>query len=485
MNNGFGGYRSSVLSFVVICSSIAAVLFAQIVFPGLMSSWRSARLNAKGIDECSEGNLGKGKAAFLKAGSLNPDNAAAHYNLALVLLSSDGDAAGAAEHLAEVIRLKPDCAVAHHNLGVIELFYRRNTTVALENLRRAAALDSERAATHLALGYLYEYSGEYGKAREEFSRCASADPGGPLSIDAEAAVEALVSAPLVDDLAEKLSYEETVYEIDVAGGVYPSGPPASNNGVPSPLRYSAPVFGKALMAAACLVAPIGHSDAVNMISDTGIDVLGVLPNATDDFAGTIGDLEREGIAFTGLGSDLKSATKPARIEIEEVGINVLAFTGASPVRNAEEKPPLTSAPLSVATVSPAVSAAAEADIVVVMFRWAEPPSDAPTDAMVNLTHAAADAGADIIVGVGTEVTLPVETYGESIIAYGLSDLLPPADRKPYAYTRLLAVQYSPKNGVLGYRLVPVYVENEPPDLSGSSEGNLIDFRLVEKVPVAK
>lgn len=479
------------------------LIFSLIVFPGLVSSWRSAHLNVKGINECGEGNLGKGEDAFRKAVSLNPDNAAAHYNLALVLLSADDDTAGAAEHLAEVIRLEPDCAVAYHNLGVVELFYRRETVLALENLRRAAALTPERASTHLALGYLYEYSGEYGKAKEEYSLCVSADPGGPLSTDAEAALKALDSAPLVDDLAEKLSYEETVYEIVVAGDVYPPNLPEADNGAFSPLRFSAPVFDKALLATACLAAPVvgetgpasagvsgSNPHTGTIISDSGIDVFGVLPNGAagfgpDVFGDTIGDLEGEEIAFTGFGYDLKSAIKPARVATEKVNVNVLAFNGLSPTGGTGEETGLTSAPLSGGTVMPAVSAATDADIVIVLFRWAESPLDAPTGEMISLAHTVVDAGADIVVGVGTEVILPVEIYGDGVIAYGLPDLLPPVDLKPYAYTRLLAVQYSPGSGVLGYRFVPVYVENKTPDFSSDPEGNLIDFRLVERVPVVR
>jgi poly-gamma-glutamate capsule biosynthesis protein CapA/YwtB (metallophosphatase superfamily) len=479
------------------------LIFSLVVYPGLVSSWRSSHLNVKGINECGEGNLSKGEDAFRKAVSLNPDNAAAHYNLALVLLSADDDTAGAAKHLAEVIRLEPGCAVAYHNLGVIELFYRRETVLALENLRRAAALNPECASTHLALGYLYEYSGEYGKAKEEYSLCVSADPGGPLSTDAEAALKALESAPLVDDLAEKLSYEETVYEIVVAGDVYPSDPSEADNSAFSPLRFSAPVFDKALLAAACLAAPAegetkpasagvpgNNPHAGTIISNSGIDVFGVLPNEAagfgpDVFGDTVGALEDEGIAFTGFGYDLKSAIKPARIVTEEVNVNVLAFNGASPTGGAGEETGLMSAPLSVGTAVPAVSAATDADIVIVLFRWAEPLLDAPTSEMISLAHAVVDAGADVVVGVGTEAILPVEIYGDGVIAYGLPDLLPPADRKPYSYTRLLAVQYSPESGVLGYRFVPIYVENKTPDFSDGPEGNLIDFRLIKRVPVVR
>ena len=88
-NSGFRGYRSSVVSFIVISLLALVLIFSLVIFPGLISSWRSARLNVKGINECAEGNPGKGEDAFRKAVSLNPDNAAAHYNLALVLLSAD------------------------------------------------------------------------------------------------------------------------------------------------------------------------------------------------------------------------------------------------------------------------------------------------------------------------------------------------------------------------------------------------------------
>jgi hypothetical protein len=499
------GYRSTVVSFVVITFLAVLLIFSLVIFPGLVSSWRSNRLNGKGISECTKGELYKGKEAFRKAVALNPDNATAHYNLALVLLSSDDDAANAADHLREVIRLEPDCALAYHNLGVTELFYQRKTGLALENLRKAEALDPDYAPTHFALGYLYEYAGEYGKAVEEFSLYVSGNPSGPLRAEAEASVKALEGAPLVDDLAEKLSYEEKVYEIIVAGEVCIDEPLETDDSARSPLRFVAPAFGKALFSVASLsvvaaeeksdVSPeeikstsVGH-ERINLLTDAGLDAIAILPDRTPGLGlkalnDTVGYLESEAIVCTGAGPDVAAAVRPARIEAEEITVEVLAFNGVSATSGDEETGEVYYAPLSTGVALPAITdAASDADIVVVVVRWAGPSQGTPANKIVLTARAMVDAGADIVVGIGAGEILPVESYRRSVIAYGLPRLLPRSDLKPFVYTSLVAVQYSPDSGVIGYRLVPVYVENSRPSFSGDTSANLIDFRLVDKVPM--
>ncbi len=498
------GYGSTVLSFIVVVVLVILLVVSLVVLPGFISSWRSGRLNDRGVEWCAGGNLGAGKDAFLKAVSLDPENVTARYNLALVVLVADDDPGTAAEHFNETVRLKPDYARAYHNLGVIELFYQRKTALALDHLRVAAALDPGYAPTHLSLGYLYEYTGEYGKAREEFALCVAGDPTGPWATEAKAHRRAIAGAPLVDDLAEKLSYCEIVYEIVAVGNLYLDKPLKEAGRSNAPLRFIAPVLDNALFTVGNLGAPLtertrpvrlkgpkvpagdpnrtyifsdGSFDAVTLISD---EIVGFGPGGLED---TLRYLEDEEVEHAGAGPDLAAAVEPAKGKVEGVSGCVLGVNGRKSVDIIAGPGKPGCAPLDPRTVLPAVSrAASDADIVVVMVRWGKPAPGVRPGETTALAHAMVDAGADLVVGTGSVMILPVETYNDGVIAYGLPDLLPSPSRRARSYPHLLAVEYSPEIGVIGYRLVPAYVENVPLTLTDDDVGSLLDSRLVKSVP---
>lgn len=494
-------YKSTLLKVGIVAGIIFLFVFSVFIFPGIVSTWRSGLSNDRAVNFYEAGDLKGAKDELVKAVSLNRENAVAHYNLGLVLLATENNAEGAAAHFRRAVWAEPGFARAYHNLGVIELFYMRRTSSALDNLRRAAALDEKYAPTHLALGYLYEYTGEYGKAREEFELCVSAAPAGLLAKEAKTHLAAIAKNPLVDDLTEKMTGEDKVHELLITGDIYLEEPSGGTPKTHYPLWYISPVLSSAPFSAANLVTPASKSESgpagkkmgvptanptrVSILADAGFDAVSILSayssNNPAKLEDTLRYLQDYGLECAGAGSDLASALKPVEVHTEDITVRALAFADAgSGVYTAGAGRP-GCASLDSSTAYPAVAAASGADIVVVLVRWGLKAEDPITDETRYLARGLVDAGADIVAATGGGTVRPVEIYEGAVIAYGLPDFLPPPSKAERGYTQILAVEYSPVNRILGYRLVPAYVENTPLPLTGEVNGSLLDARLIRRV----
>jgi hypothetical protein len=502
--SNYKNYKSTIFGFAVILVLGILLVLSLVVFPGLISSWRSGRLNDKGMRKYDEGDFIKASEAFAKAVSLDPENAAARYNNGLVFLAVEDDPYRAAENLKEVVRIEPGWARAYHNLGVIELFYQHKTALALDNLRTAVTLEPGYAPTHFALGYLYEYTGEYGKAEEEFTECISTEPTGPFSDGAEAHLRALKGAPVFDDLAEKLSYEEAVYEVIITGDIYLDKPGESMVSSVLPTRFIGPILENAAFRVGSLAAlstegggPIldesleyapGRDDMVYVLTEAGFDAVaitgGEIPKyKSKEFENTFRRMEEEGILYTGAGSNPGSALKPVYADIGDVTLAVFGFYGG--VSGGADMPSgkAVYATLSPDTAFPAIQRmSGDADVSIVLINWGNRSGNAPDGMMKKSAHGLVDAGADIVVGTGRDVVLQIERYKGAVIAYGIPDFIPHYSRGVGAYTQILAVEYSPVNGIIGYRLVPAYVPGSRLTLNEDNPSCLLDTKFVRSVP---
>ncbi|MHC1599724.1 MAG: tetratricopeptide repeat protein [Candidatus Methanospirareceae archaeon] len=105
---------------------------------------------------------------------LNPDLAAAHFNLGL-LLNNQGRYDEAEEEYRGAIRADLDYAAAHHSLGVL-LDDQGRYDEAEEEYRGAIRADPDYAAPHSNLGGLLGNQGRYDEAEEEYRGAIRADP---------------------------------------------------------------------------------------------------------------------------------------------------------------------------------------------------------------------------------------------------------------------------------------------------------------------
>jgi mono/diheme cytochrome c family protein len=142
------------------------------------------------------------------------DNAALHDDVAL-LHAEAGHLDRTAQHFAETVRIQPDSAAAHYNLGNA-LFRQGRHAEAAGSLRKALALDPEYALAHDGLGVVLYSQGRLIEATDHYRRAVRLDP---RNADARAhLVIALRQLLATDPNQEAIKGELTVLERQAAEG---------------------------------------------------------------------------------------------------------------------------------------------------------------------------------------------------------------------------------------------------------------------------
>ncbi len=172
--------------------------------------------------------------------------------------------------------------------------------------------------------------------------------------------------------------------------------------------------------------------------------------------------------------------------LHKSGVNI-AFLGFNDIGvfNEETENPLSTYPrpwnASEESVIKAVKRAGTlADIVVVNFHFGEEYNFTHSTRQEHLSHAAADAGAAIIVGHHPHVIQDLEVYNRSIIAYSLGNFIFDAKGTGAREGAVLTVQIDPRTKqIAGYSFDRVYANHEFQPRPGMS-GMLISYyeRLV-------
>jgi poly-gamma-glutamate capsule biosynthesis protein CapA/YwtB (metallophosphatase superfamily) len=103
----------------------------------------------------------------------------------------------------------------------------------------------------------------------------------------------------------------------------------------------------------------------------------------------------------------------------------------------------------------------------------------PSSEQKKLAHKFVDAGADIILGHHPHVLQGVESYDGAVIAYSLGNFLFDTRYPERRYSTLLTVEVSRSKGILGFRLIPIYIDDAEPVVSGERPAtDFVDFALL-------
>ena len=236
--------------------------------------------------------------------------------------------------------------------------------------------------------------------------------------------------------------------------------------------------------------------------------------------GSVARLDRLGIAHTGAGADLAAARAPALVERGGLRIGFLQRSSVYWPTNHEagehgpgiavirghtayqvpahktrpEVPPMNrpGVPPIILTWADRAYLAAfcediaalhrEADIVVASCHWGL--GEEVLDYMTEITHAAIDAGADIVIGHGPHYSLPVEIYLGKPIFYGLGSFsfhTGHGGRRHGDWIGMMAEVEAERGGIAGacFRFVRHNERNETVPCSLAEEGATLD-RLTER-----
>ncbi|MCP4230778.1 MAG: tetratricopeptide repeat protein [bacterium] len=488
--------KGMLITVIVVVTLIAVAIVSLFVLPDMIRKGRSSNALDAGIDYCKNGDLESAESSFELATSLNPDDVASYYDLALVYMAGEGDYVSALKNLKQATLLEPDFARAYHNIGVIQYFYCHDRALALKNLIKAAELDPDYAPTRVALGMTYESLGEYAKSREEYYEYLNLDADGPWSDWVQQHIKVIEDQPDVDGLGERLvelmNVEKPYYEILCTGDISLDRTSGQSDSSYSPLAIVAPELAKSTVTVGNLVSPItekgtsgdgklkGDPDYSFILTEAGYDVVAIANDHIMDFgndglADTLRNLGDAEIKTAGAGPDIASALKPAVIELEDYTIHILSFNAVGPSGSGAGV-----APADLTTMRRALAASSSADIVVVYLYWGLEKAPYPTKEQKEQAHLLIDAGADIIVGTHPDVTQPIERYNGGIVAYSIGKFLMGDIYGSRHYSSILAVEVSPEFGILGFRLIPIYIEGTRSGIGEKVESiELVDYTLID------
>jgi poly-gamma-glutamate synthesis protein (capsule biosynthesis protein) len=228
--------------------------------------------------------------------------------------------------------------------------------------------------------------------------------------------------------------------------------------------------------------------AVDALSLAGFDLLSLANNHALDYGPdallqAIRLLGQGGMATVGAGSNAASAHMPHIYEHDDLTVAFLSYVNV-PVEVSgfdtrswsatQSKPGLAWAEAS--QIHEDVTAARlDSDLVVVLLHSGYEYVEAPSPEQMAAAHAAADAGADLVLGHHAHVLQGVEFRGESVIVYGLGNFAFEIDGDPS--TVILDV-WLDSSGVRQIEFTPAIIEvGGRPRIATSWEAGEILHRL--------
>ena len=502
------GIKAGIYTLILVAALVTALVLSTVLLPPQIAAWRSQRSTEEAQALVAEDKVFQAMGLLEHAVALDPGNELAHFDLGVLHLAVTGDAVAAAEQFKKAAELDEDFALAYYNLGVVQLFYLHKPRLARDNFKRAAELTPDYAASHAALGLASEALGEYGAARDAYDRYLDVSPAGPWAELVKQHKHAIGGLPVVDDLSAEMRSEDDVIEIVAVGDL------SLARGVnvdlytgrsESPLRYVAPLIGRADVAFGNLESPLtkrakraptkgprggsiylkGNPDYTFLLTEAGFDVLSLANNHIMDYgeqglSDTLYYLAQEEIKHAGAGPDLAAALEPARIDVDGYVIQFLAFSGVEPREYYAGAAKAGAAPLDEGAIVSAISRArSEASLVVVSLHWGGESMAYPSSEQKRLAHKFVDAGADVILGHHPHVIQGVESYEGAVIAYSLGNFLFDSRYPERHYSTVLAIEVSRSRGILGFRLIPIYIKGSEPMVSGEGAAvEFVDFALL-------
>ena len=248
--------------------------------------------------------------------------------------------------------------------------------------------------------------------------------------------------------------------------------------------------------------PIGCTPTFNLLAPpqsvdglvyAGFDVLTVATNHAKDCGGqgttacdealldTIANLRAAGIASTGAGANMVEARNPAIVAVKGTRFAFLGYDDIASYYNAGESTPGT-VPLDNAYLVEGVRRARqEADVVVVLPHWGVEYTAVPTQRQRDLTRAAIDAGATLVVGNHPHWVQATEDLGGAFVAYSLGNFLFDQDWSAETQQSMLLIATFQGKRLVGAELMPVHTgEGYQPALSSPNEA----AKIIESIASA-
>jgi poly-gamma-glutamate synthesis protein (capsule biosynthesis protein) len=213
----------------------------------------------------------------------------------------------------------------------------------------------------------------------------------------------------------------------------------------------------------------GRPEAIAALRTAGFDLVTLANNHSYDYgAEALRDTLRAcrdcGVTPVGAGENIKEARRAVIVRCGHppLTVAVLAFSNMLPKEcYARADRPGTN-PAYLSSIKDDIAAVrSQADIVIALFHWGTERADTPSKRQRLLAHAAAEAGADLVVGHHPHVLQGLEVRGDCIIAYSLGNFLFPSRRASTRQTMILT--YRPEaRGKATVQVIPCMIEGFKP-----------------------
>jgi len=204
---------------------------------------------------------------------------------------------------------------------------------------------------------------------------------------------------------------------------------------------------------------------------SGMDVLNLANNHVGDYGtaatlDTVREVRRLGMTSVGAGSTLEGASEPQ--VVERLGLKV-AFVGFSNILPYDfaataDRPGVAWATTEAVT-NGVREARSRADIVVATFHWGIEKAPFETADQHALAQAAADAGAQLVIGAHPHVLQPVRRAGATVVAYSLGNFVFGAHSSGTSTTGILETSLTAE-GVAGAHWRGATIAGARPQLDG-------------------
>lgn len=194
----------------------------------------------------------------------------------------------------------------------------------------------------------------------------------------------------------------------------------------------------------------------------GVDVVNVasaavMPESVAQLTHTLSLLKQNSLYPVGAGQDLIEARRPQIFDVKGQRIAYLGYSDSSPrpVR------------MSAAGTNVSVNEQMEADIkairdqvdwIVINFSWNREVRAYPEDWQIELTHAAIDHGADLVVGYHPTITQGAEVYNGRAIVYSLGNAIDEYSEKPTGTYDTAALKVTLKEHIMELEFLPIQVK---------------------------
>jgi poly-gamma-glutamate capsule biosynthesis protein CapA/YwtB (metallophosphatase superfamily) len=162
---------------------------------------------------------------------------------------------------------------------------------------------------------------------------------------------------------------------------------------------------------------------------SGLDVLNLANNHAGDYGpvallDTVRGIERLGMKAVGAGRTLRRALQPQIVERLGLRIAFVGFSEIAPIEFAASAERPGTAWATPEAVTKAVHRARRrADVVVATFHWGMEKAVTESAAQQALATAAADAGAQLVIGAHPHVLQPLRRHGSALVAYSLGNFV--------------------------------------------------------------